>query len=120
MVYQVSIFPDERLGILMYLEGKLSRKTHCPQQANRVGGKGRLACRPDKAVIEVLLPAERVDERRRLRMTDQLFQLDGHGIDGEVPPRQVWLDAALNRGEIERPFSIRGDGHHSCYPVLFV
>ena len=67
------------------VEGKTEprRKPVQPQDAQSVLGEPLMRCahRPQDAVLQIILPAEGVDE--------PLFFVVGHGVDGEIPPGKV-------------------------------
>ena len=74
-------------GVGVQAEPQLRRKTDCPQntQGILVKAGGRVAHTAQKSGLQVPLPAEQVDQTG--------FGGPGHGVDGEIPPRQVFPQA---------------------------
>ena len=78
-----ALLPQGTVGVL--LDGKAQRggKPQRPQDPQRVLGKAalRLPHAPQHFRLNVLLPAEGIEERSP--------HIHGHGVDGQIPPGQI-------------------------------
>ena len=87
---------DELLGLRVEAEAELVLQPDGAQQAQRIGLEDGVGDGADRALGDVALPAEGIDEVSSL-------QRAGHRVEREVPASKVFLDPARQWREVDGP-----------------
>src|SRR5205807_8797535 len=91
---------EQLLGPLVETEAELVLEARGAQEPERVVGEDRVRDGAERARSEVRAAAERVD---------RLAARERHGdrVDGEVAAREVVLERAAERREVDRPAAVQ-------------
>jgi hypothetical protein len=101
-VDELGLVADQSLCAPLELEPELVDETDGPQEPQRIVVEDRLGDVPQPSGLEVASATERIDGLAA-------GERDGDRVDREVAGRQVVLDRAAQRREVDGPPGVEGD-----------
>src|SRR5512137_1023694 len=98
----MALAAHQGLAAPINVEAILDREPDTPDEAGGVIFEDRGADRPDEPRFQILLAPERVYQTRRRTLTN-VAEVNRHGVDGEVPAREIGFDGAAYSGKVKMP-----------------